>query len=350
MVSINGDLPQQQQLQNQRLNNNDDDREYDNRRQQQEQLQPEMQRVPYRLHKQAVAYYFVILPSRDRSAATNSSVFCEPCLIFSTGSACVYRERSCVFANNPISGVILMGSVMSVAPGTFAVCSAAGFLGHLISVRVLLARLRPRQLPLPHDALQSGRAAAPLRAQERPGSHEFGFSRCSIGAVRKRNDRFDLVRYYVPAVSARDPFLVSLNMCIRVCGWELASLLICPLHTSANGTIATDQRAIVENATTLVMNAATSPDWGMVFRGSIVSASQLFVVDNVALGAIIYLSVLIYSPFTCLFGYLGALGGSLVGELTYIIIALGRSPLKKTLPSIGLFLLFTIVFESIKQI
>ncbi|XP_023318497.1 urea transporter 1-like isoform X2 [Trichogramma pretiosum] len=274
MVSINGDLPQQQQ-QNQRLNNNDDDREYDNRQQQEQQeLQPEMQRVPYRLHKQ-----------------------------------------TCVFANNPISGVILMGSVISVAPATFAVCSAAGFLGHLISILLREPKVNLDNGLAVFNPLIFGSVSytfVPLVYS--PGFDGFSISLallcvvfiayfwrgCGHGSYPCLTMPFNLAELLL--------LFVLKNAQDRI---NLASAAAALVNDAANGT--TEQLAIVENVTTLVMNAATSPDWGMVFRGSIVSASQLFVVDNVALGAIIYLSVLIYSPFTCLFGYLGALGGSLVG-------------------------------------
>lgn len=57
-----------------------------------------------------------------------------------------------------------------------------------------------------------------------------------------------------------------------------------------------------------------------ILRASVVSASQLFVVESEAFGAIVYLAVLIYSPVTCLFGFLGSLGGSLVGEFKALIL------------------------------
>ncbi|XP_014233692.1 urea transporter 1-like isoform X1 [Trichogramma pretiosum] len=316
MVSINGDLPQQQQ-QNQRLNNNDDDREYDNRQQQEQQeLQPEMQRVPYRLHKQTVNGNFATLGSdcpllRDYLATKDGPGWTAMKVIV----AFVRGFSQCVFANNPISGVILMGSVISVAPATFAVCSAAGFLGHLISILLREPKVNLDNGLAVFNPLIFGSVSytfVPLVYS--PGFDGFSISLallcvvfiayfwrgCGHGSYPCLTMPFNLAELLL--------LFVLKNAQDRI---NLASAAAALVNDAANGT--TEQLAIVENVTTLVMNAATSPDWGMVFRGSIVSASQLFVVDNVALGAIIYLSVLIYSPFTCLFGYLGALGGSLVG-------------------------------------
>jgi len=50
-----------------------------------------------------------------------------------------------------------------------------------------------------------------------------------------------------------------------------------------------------------------------VVRGSVVSASQLFGADNVILGSVIYLAILIYSPVTTAFSYFGALCGTFAG-------------------------------------
>ncbi|XP_011698932.1 PREDICTED: urea transporter 2-like isoform X3 [Wasmannia auropunctata] len=54
-------------------------------------------------------------------------------------------------------------------------------------------------------------------------------------------------------------------------------------------------------------------DWGMVVRGSVVSASQLFGVDNVIVGSVMYLAMLIYSPVSTAFSYFGALCGTFAG-------------------------------------
>lgn len=52
-------------------------------------------------------------------------------------------------------------------------------------------------------------------------------------------------------------------------------------------------------------------NWGMVLRGMVVSTSQLLCVDNVATGAVMYLAVLVYSPATAGFSFVGALVGTL---------------------------------------
>nr|KAF7410716.1 hypothetical protein H0235_013323 [Vespula pensylvanica] len=68
-----------------------------------------------------------------------------------------------------------------------------------------------------------------------------------------------------------------------------------------------DASFIAENVTDV------NVDWGMVFRGMVVSSSQLFSVDNVVAGAVIYLAVLIYSPATAGFSFAGVFIGLELG-------------------------------------
>lgn len=53
-----------------------------------------------------------------------------------------------------------------------------------------------------------------------------------------------------------------------------------------------------------------------VFRGIVTSASQVFSVDNVAVGSVIYLAILIYSPATAAFSFTGAFIGTISGKQT----------------------------------
>ncbi|XP_066581180.1 urea transporter 1-like isoform X2 [Prorops nasuta] len=69
------------------------------------------------------------------------------------------------------------------------------------------------------------------------------------------------------------------------------------------------------NASVLSMHNSTVAriDWGMIFRGIVVSASQVYAVDNVATASIVYLAILIYSPATAGFSFLGSLIGAFAG-------------------------------------
>ncbi|XP_011303656.1 urea transporter 1 isoform X3 [Fopius arisanus] len=60
-----------------------------------------------------------------------------------------------------------------------------------------------------------------------------------------------------------------------------------------------------------LLNSTGRIDWGMVFRGVVTSSSQVFAVDNVIAGSVIYLAIMIYSPTTALFSLIGAIIGSL---------------------------------------
>lgn len=80
--------------------------------------------------------------------------------------------------------------------------------------------------------------------------------------------------------------------------------------TNNNGT----SNMTMEDTGTIVGKEDTvSLDWGMIFRGVVTSASQVYAVDDVAVGAVVYLAILIYSPITTVFSLAGALITSLLG-------------------------------------
>ncbi|KAJ8665404.1 hypothetical protein QAD02_007066, partial [Eretmocerus hayati] len=222
----------------------------------------------------------------------------------------------CGFANNPISGLIFMISLAVVSPARFLVCSLAGLLGHLVSMLI----------QEPSVNIDNGLTV---------------FNPLIFGAVS---------HYFVPVYYGDfDGFSVSMMLlCVifmsyfwRAFGkgglpcltipFNLAELLL--LFTLKNARDQIQSNSTLQESRVLSLDNATavsaadlahfaaenatlgvgSLDWGIIARASVASASQLFVVDSVPLGAIVYLGVLIYSPITCLFGFLGALGGSLVG-------------------------------------
>ncbi|XP_015595995.1 urea transporter 1 [Cephus cinctus] len=66
---------------------------------------------------------------------------------------------------------------------------------------------------------------------------------------------------------------------------------------------------IVENGTVVNLN------WGMVLQGAVTSASQVFALNDVAAGSVIYLALLIYSPAMAALSFIGASAGCLLGLL-----------------------------------
>lgn len=88
---------------------------------------------------------------------------------------------------------------------------------------------------------------------------------------------------------------------------EDATPSIAEVDNATSDATTVDVSFIGENATNVCI------DWGMVLHGIVTSASQVYGVNNVATGAVIYLAVLIFSPTTGCFAFLGALLGSVAG-------------------------------------
>lgn len=57
----------------------------------------------------------------------------------------------------------------------------------------------------------------------------------------------------------------------------------------------------------------THLNWGKIFSGTIVSLSQVYGLNNIPGSVLMYLALVIYSPTTALFSYLGSLLGTLIG-------------------------------------
>lgn len=55
-----------------------------------------------------------------------------------------------------------------------------------------------------------------------------------------------------------------------------------------------------------------------MFHGVMLSASQLLAIESVVTGSIVYLAVLLFSPITAGFAFLGSLLGSLTGIILFL--------------------------------
>lgn len=67
------------------------------------------------------------------------------------------------------------------------------------------------------------------------------------------------------------------------------------------------------NVTENPISNQTHLNWGKIFAGTIVSLSQVYALNNIPGSVLMYLALVIYSPTTALFSYLGALLGTLIG-------------------------------------
>lgn len=62
-----------------------------------------------------------------------------------------------------------------------------------------------------------------------------------------------------------------------------------------------------------ITNRTDHLNWGKVFSGTIVAASQVYGLNHIPCAVLIYLAILIYSPTTAAFSYVGSILGTLTG-------------------------------------
>ncbi|CAK9796007.1 Urea transporter 1 [Anthophora plagiata] len=216
------------------------------------------------------------------------------------------------FANNPLSGLLIVISLAVSAPNALIFSVITGFLGLLLSVLI-----RDPQ----KDIINGLTTFNPLL----------------IGAVSCRLipefygpfDAFSILLTILGTI-----FSVYLTRSLRnimslFIAWpfnlvEFALVLV--LYTQDNGLDAMEKLQPIIRMDNATSDATTSDvsfiggnitrdriDWGMMFQGIVVSASQVFAVESVVTGAIVYLAVLLSSPRTAGFAFFGALIGSLAG-------------------------------------
>lgn len=211
------------------------------------------------------------------------------------------------FANNPLSGLLIAIALGATAPKVLAFSAATGFLGLLLS---MLLKESP-------NVIENGLTVLnPLLV---------GAVSCYF--VPKFYNEFDAFSYLLVLITtivsvylARSlgsdkfpctswPFSLAELVLLYVFAMQASSgeLLTARAMDNATSDARTDDAAsfIAANVTDVNVN------WGMVLRGMVVSTSQLLCVDNVATGAVMYLAVLVYSPATAGFSFVGALVGTL---------------------------------------
>ncbi|XP_024892589.1 urea transporter 1-like isoform X2 [Temnothorax curvispinosus] len=189
-----------------------------------------------------------------------------------------------VFANNPLSGLLIIVTLAVVTPGTLMLSAATAGLGLLLSVLIREPDAIVENGLSVYNPLLVGAVSYSLIPQIYGGFDSFSFLLVLLATILSvylsrslRSDKFSCTTW---------PFnLVEFT-------------LIFALST--------------QNGADMVAKSV-EPMFEMVVRGSVVSASQLYGVDNVVLGSIMYLAMLIYSPLATVFSYFGALCGTFAG-------------------------------------
>ncbi|XP_043678446.1 urea transporter 2-like isoform X3 [Vespula pensylvanica] len=177
------------------------------------------------------------------------------------------------FANNPLSGLLIVIALGATAPKILAFSAATGFLGLLLSMLMKDSQ----------HVIENGLTVF----------NPLLIGALSCGLVPNFYGEFDAFSYLLILIGTIISFVESLQ--------------IESIDNATSDARTDDASFIAENVTDV------NVDWGMVFRGMVVSSSQLFSVDNVVAGAVIYLAVLIYSPATAGFSFAGVFIGTLAG-------------------------------------
>ncbi|XP_011698931.1 PREDICTED: urea transporter 1-like isoform X2 [Wasmannia auropunctata] len=225
-----------------------------------------------------------------------------------------------VFANNPLSGLLIIVTLAAVTPGTLAFSAATAGLGLLLSVLMREPDFIVENGLSVYNPLLVGAVSYGLI----PQIYGAGFDTLSCLLVllatilsvylsrSLRSDKFSCTTWPFNLVEFALIFILSTQNGAATVAQSAGPMF--EMHNATSETTTTTTTADggagfhgLQNTTGAYI------DWGMVVRGSVVSASQLFGVDNVIVGSVMYLAMLIYSPVSTAFSYFGALCGTFAG-------------------------------------
>ncbi|KAJ9596651.1 hypothetical protein L9F63_012348, partial [Diploptera punctata] len=248
-----------------------------------------------------------------------------------------------VFANNPISGVIIFIGLTFADPQV----SAAGLLTAIVGLFTSIA-----VIPQPNVIIISGLTVFnPLliglvTATALPHSygiqleywHFFLMILASVVSVYVtsafENILGSVSRYPLPYLTV--PFNVvqqllflvlltatsgghvtsqSVTMATQAYTEEAAVVsTLSPGHIYSDNNVTRDMLTDYDGAATN-HSARNEADWGGVFSGIVLSSSQVYAFNYAPTAVLIYIALLLYSPITAAFGLLGAVIGTLTGVL-----------------------------------
>ncbi|XP_011873760.1 PREDICTED: urea transporter 1-like isoform X2 [Vollenhovia emeryi] len=218
-----------------------------------------------------------------------------------------------VFANNPLSGLLIIVTLAAVTPGTLALSATTAGLGLLLSVLIREPDAIVENGLSVYNPLLVGAVSYDLIPQIYGGFDSFSSLLLLLATILSvylsrslRSDKFPCTTW---------PFnLVEFTLIWALMTQNGAGMLAKPAELALEVHNATSETTTTDGAGFYGQNATgVYVDWGMVVHGSVASASQLFGVDSVILGSVMYLAMLIYSPITTAFGYFGALCGTFAG-------------------------------------
>ncbi|XP_014608899.1 PREDICTED: urea transporter 2-like [Polistes canadensis] len=228
-----------------------------------------------------------------------------------------------VFANNPLSGLLIVIALGATAPKILAFSTATGFLGLLLSMLMKDSQQVIENGLTVFNPLLVGALSAGLVPNLYGEFDAFSYLLILIGTITSVYLTRSLGNNEIPSITwpfnlvelvllfiltMQDNLVDSLNIQAM-----MLLLATCTLYSRCFEDNATSDGR-TDDASFITANVTdVNVDWGMIFRGMVVSSSQVFGVDNIAAGATIYLAVLVYSPTTAGFSFAGVFIGTLTG-------------------------------------
>ncbi|XP_072767392.1 urea transporter 1 [Anoplolepis gracilipes] len=230
-----------------------------------------------------------------------------------------------VFANNPLSGLLIIVTLAAVAPGTLALSTATAVLGLLLSVLIREPQDIVENGLSVYNPLLVGAISYAMIPRIYASFDAFSFLLVFLATILSvylarslRSDKFSCTVWPFNLVEFALIFALSTQNGAEVLAKSMEPMF--KMHNATSETTMTTATTTTTTTTTMYdagfyeeIETNAYIDWGMILRGSVVSASQLFCINNVIVGAIMYLAMLICSPTSTAFSYFGALCGTFAG-------------------------------------
>ncbi|XP_011260402.1 urea transporter 1 isoform X2 [Camponotus floridanus] len=218
-----------------------------------------------------------------------------------------------VFVNNPLGGLLIIVTWATVDPGTLALSVAAAVLGLLLSVVIREPRNIVENGLSVYNPVLVGSVSYVLIPQIYGAFDAFSFLLVFLGTILSvyltrslRSDTFACMTWPFNLVEIVLIFALSTQN-----GANELTKSMEPMLEKHNATSETTMTTM--NSTGFYAESNDYVNWGMVFRGCVVSSAQVYGINNEILGAVIYLAMLMYSPTSTVFSFFGAFCGTLAG-------------------------------------
>ncbi|XP_057337291.1 urea transporter 2-like isoform X2 [Microplitis mediator] len=213
-----------------------------------------------------------------------------------------------IFANNPLSGLLILLALLFSSPLVICTGLLTGFLGLTVSMLIQEPLQNIENGLTVYNPVLVGCITYSLFPNNYNNGHWDSFSilLTFIATILSVYLTRSLATDNVPCVTLPFNLIETILFIILIIQGDDSKINL----IETNNIVNTTDNFINQNAKS--NENSTNLDWGMVLRGMVVSSSQAYGVDNVPAGSIIYLALVIYSPVTAIFSFTGAVFGALI--------------------------------------